>query len=338
MKDAETERRQQRSKLREAGYILDLDKIANVVDILLKVKGPMAVLFSGNEFNQIQIEIFVGGHFPVLKMVFDEESVTEGKLGHLMSSQEVTKIIPSQGQPWLSSALKLLVRLGYKPNGFYDIILAFKMLDYLECGQTIYRIRSPRLSELFLCMNLNPASTFDSMLTAYLYFQEVLPPFAVDYMAARNRNEMDIGSNTDLPQARACRKLLKETYEKKCVHVTSKKASKQLGKFLRSALEDQDIKVFKVWVYKKHAIVSLEGNLRTIIPQAVSCLNSEPVQTQMPMDVAIIDADPKPSTNKVSQPLHKSKLDQQMVPHLENLMDLGLSNLLPQHSLEDRDK
>jgi len=169
------------------------------------------------------------------------------------------------------------------------------------------------------------------VLTAYLHFQETLPPFMLNLLEAKCRTDLDIASNFHLQEAKRCRERIIELFESRCIHVRPQK-SRQGGLEDRIRHELKDFGQIKVLPHRKCAIVQMSNT--SDVPPAVNALRGPDFQYYVPSTVTPVStaSDPtKPIKTKQKFSIDPERLlRENMTSHLENMQYLELGDLLSQ--------
>ena len=208
----------------------------------------------------------------------------DGRLGTLLSDSSVPKVMVDLCGTE-NIVLDYLRTLGCRVSGVFDLQSAYQALNYLKSGQSILTNTS-NLSTTDLLKNMGLMTEskeqqcsehfqLRQVLTAYLHFQETLPPFMLNLLEAKCRTDLDIASNFHLQEAKRCRERIIELFEGRCIHVRPQK-SRQGGLEDRIRHELKDFAQIKVLPHGKCVIVQMSDS--SDVPPAVNALRGPDFQ------------------------------------------------------------
>ena len=219
------------------------------------------------------------------RVVLTSDTVKDGRLGTLLSDSSVPKVTADLCGTE-NDVLNYLRTLGCRVSGVFDLQSAYQALNYLKFGQSIMTNTS-NLSTVDLLKNMGLITDskeqqcseqfrLRQVLTAYLHFQETLPPFILNLLEAKCRTDLDIASNFHLQEAKGCREQLMELFEGRCIHVRPQKSRYQGGLEDRLRHELKDFAQIKVLPHGKCAIVQMSDT--SDVPPAVNALRGPDFQ------------------------------------------------------------
>jgi len=304
----------------------DPSVIRQVVDIMTKVRCPIVVRFASGV-----VDLYPGGNYPVLTVSVNPQTVYH--LGPLFSDPTVPKVVETLEWDDASKVLTTLCSHGVRARGMFDIGSAYRARDYLSRGQSM--ANAPRLTISAILTNMgigvesHSTTAEDEMnrvLTTYLYFQETMPTWALDYLGARARVETDIAAGHHQAQAQVCSEKLRDLYERSCVHVKPLRFCPDLYRRLKA--EVKHMGPCKIWVLSNCALVQAgdpEG-----VRACLDHLQGPDFQHVVPSKVKAVDTDFVPTSRKAPKTqVDQTRLQREgMTSHLENLESLGYGNII----------
>ena len=119
----------------------------------------------------------------------------------------------------LTSVLRTCSSKDFRPNGFFDVTLAFKLVEYILYGCSIFKAQNPTAKEIGQRLGIFSPAHLDRLLYIYLHLKNYLPRDLLNFLGARSRVELDLSSNLFVSEAKEARKQLRLKYETHAVHI-----------------------------------------------------------------------------------------------------------------------
>ena len=357
-------------RLKDDNYVTDSLVIRNVMDILLKVNGPVILDFTVNN-EGICLELYVGMH-PVIKLLVTPISVENG-IGDLMSSNDIVKIVPRLDSDNVHQALKIVLANGYEPSNFFDLNAANKAIDYAVIGQSFFKANSMPVKTYAARFGVNTPTKFDDYMYTYLHLVNQLPSSILNFLSEKAGIDIDIGTNSGVPEAKEKKRKLRLKHDSFCVHITCKglqnvapskkdEATIAFESLLKEILNKNSLQYERIDVFDVNQIIKAGGVIgivqlchRDDVQTFISIINQREISNT---DVIKLigsyevlrqgqDAKVQVTMSAVSVPSEKSahidsksirsanlrNLIQSISPTLEQLEKLGFINTLNQYKL-----
>ena len=122
----------------------------------------------------------------------------------------------------LSTVFRTLASKDFRPANFFDVASAFKVFDYLVCGNSIFKATTPTPKEMAQKLGIFTHSHLERFLYVYFHARNFLPAELIKFLDAKSRIELDLSSNVFVAEAKEARKQLRLKYETHAVHVVAK--------------------------------------------------------------------------------------------------------------------
>jgi hypothetical protein len=239
------------NKLLEDNFIVDLQLGQQIVSLLIQAKVPIVVEFSILP-NGSFIEVFAGC-YPSFKFSLSTETITLGGIGDLMASTDVIKIVGRIDTNNAYSALKQVSALGYKPQNFFDVNTSYKVVDYLQFGQSMFKSPSLSLNDATQHLGIHGSQLVENQLYAFLHLNRILPEEMLHFLKMKAQAEVEIAGNVDTALAKNVRKQLRKSYETFCVHIQCLEGpADKLEEFIKDTMRKHSI---------KHKVILCDGNI-----------------------------------------------------------------------------
>ena len=252
--------------LKEESYIVDTKLCREIVETLEQTACPIACDFILRG-TQVSLEMFAG-KYPTLKFHLTPELVSKGKLGQLLSSKRVPKIVSRIDASNVYAALKMCNQANFRPKNFFDLASAFKMFHYWWYGQSMYKMAAPSIKDLLASFGLPTLNKLSNYVMLYHHFQEEIPLEFLELLSEKFQTDLDMGGQISLTEAKESRRLLRMKLENSSIHVTCERGNESnLKRAIVQFLEENDIHFKRIIVAGKHAIVELQhtnDTMRTV--------------------------------------------------------------------------
>jgi hypothetical protein len=139
------------------------------------------------------------------------------------SSESVTKVVFRTETSSTYAVLKRLADLGCQPSNLFDLSTAYRLLDYVHHGQSVFKSNAPSIQTMCEGMGLAAGGT-DSRLgryyRCYLLLRRLLPGPALDFLAAKTAVDVSIGGcGSDVSVEKQRRKELRAEWESHTLHI-----------------------------------------------------------------------------------------------------------------------
>jgi hypothetical protein len=144
----------------------------------------------------------------------------------LSSSEELPKVVFRTDTSSTYAVLKRLAEAGGPPpRHLFDLSAAYRLLDYVHHGQSVFKSQAPSLQTMWEGLRLGgggtaAASRMERYYRCYLALRHLLPPAALQFLAAKTAIDASIGAGAaDLNREKQKRKDLRAAWDVNAVHV-----------------------------------------------------------------------------------------------------------------------
>ena len=239
-----------------------------VMAAVVQARVPVVIEFTPHGEDTL-VELYTGAG-PVLKMPLDSAMVEAG-FGQVMASPEVVKVFFRVDVSNVSKGLRSLGRLGVRVEGVYDLDAAAKLLDYLDCGQSIFTSPSKKIRKLISRYRI-PADTagpttcrMEWYYLAYGHLVASLPPGVAALLQEKTRIEVAIGSYIEVALHKEQRADLKQRLDVRTLHLRldGLTVGKREQERLRKLVEDNCRSVVDYTSFGRCSLVQFESRAKT---------------------------------------------------------------------------
>lgn len=238
----------------EGGCITKPEPCRELVRCLLSAEVPVVVDFHHFKQDVSTVELYVGTASPISLLV-TSDTIQEGELGLFFSSRKIPKVVFRTDTSSTYAVLKRLAAAGEPPpQNLFDLSVAFRLLDYIQHGQSVFKSQSPSMQIMWEGLRLPGSSSemaagrLERYYRCYLALRHLLPPVALDFLTAKTAIDLRVGSGTtNMNQEKQKRKELRTAWELNVVHIrlprpVTADTRKQLTAALENYLAAQNIR------------------------------------------------------------------------------------------------
>jgi len=311
---------------------------AEMVGIMIEAKAPIVVDFQKLP-SAMAIEIYVGV-MPSIKFAPTAELLIEGRLGDLLSSPDVTKVMGRLDTDNVYSMLKLLATHNVYVNNVFEIDSGWKSLDYLNHGQSFFKMGPKSIQSVCDYLGIErdasgQVSKLDWHLLCYTHMITLIPPSFRQVLAEKAKVELSIGANIDAIANKYKRNEIKEKVDSHCVHfrVLGRSYKKEMSPLKTSILEylvKNDMVMLDYIEVERSVLVRLESQarVRSVMKDFSSGELMGGVRVAVTSPNLLKDHLEKPPM----KPVMMEKLRSQIAKGLVKLKDGGLLNLMEKNN------
>jgi hypothetical protein len=318
--------------LRDEHFIIDPKLSAQVVTTLLKVKSPLVLEFLHDK-GVIILTVFVNKNYPAVKFLLDNIIVTKGKIGDLLASDEVIKVVSRVDTLHVNAALRILTANGIRARNFLDISVALKANDYWLYGKSIFKSSSQGLRDVYRKFGLETplSKNLENCLTVFLHLSGVLPKQMMEVAVAKAQVDLDINGQVCVPEAKEAKKQLRNKLENLTIHIICQKGdAEEMKAVVTQVLNDKGLPFQKVLVLGKYAFVQLEHQVDKA--EAIGAINKQELSKDLQLQASEIDLKTVIAPNEDTR-INVLSIEKSQASTAEKLDELGYSDLtsMPQN-------
>jgi hypothetical protein len=335
LEGAEQHIKKYEDRLREDKFIIDFQLGQQIVDLLIEANVPIVVEFSTLPNGSV-IEVFAG-RYPSFKFSLSTDTITLGGIGNLMASPNVLKIVGRIDGNNVFSALRQVSALGFKPQNFFDVNTAYKVVNYLQFGQSIFKSQSVSFKDATQHLGINGNQLVESQLYVFLHLNQILPKEMLHFLKLKAQAEIEIGCNVDTAVAKNVRKQLRLSYENFCVHIQRLKGpADKLEDFIRNTMNKHRIKHKVILCNGNIALLELNSEVNPELRKSIGVLLSDSKTKGFHLKLYKIDLRDIPDGSHNVPAVNLKELDMLNAGNMDNLQTLGLFDLLGDHAHNSR--
>ena len=174
----------------EAGSLASCREVSSA---LLASRAPVVLEFC-EEGQEVLAELYLGSS-PSFKFPLESHWLEAG-LGELLVSSQVAKVLIKVDSTAAAAALKTLTRHGLKLNNVFDLGLAANLLDYIECGQSIFTATTKKVLKMMnryripVDLQGEQMGKLERYYVTYLHLVQAIPPAMASYLWERTALEV----------------------------------------------------------------------------------------------------------------------------------------------------